>query len=48
MTYSRWFPGAPNEYKPGDDLAIYYTQRSGRLDMKGAYLNTSQDMASTI
>ncbi len=44
MTYAKWFPGAPNEFQPGNDLAMYYTQRSGRLDMKGTYTNTWQDM----
>ncbi|WVT74130.1 caspase family protein [Sinorhizobium chiapasense] len=44
MTYTKWLPGAPYEFRPGNDVAMYYTQRDGRQDMKSIYLNTWQDM----
>ncbi len=44
MTYTKWVPGAPYEFKPGADSAMYFTQRDGRQDMRSTYLNTWQDM----
>lgn len=44
LTYSKWFPGMPNESKPGDDTAMYYLHREGRLDLTNAYLDTWDDM----
>ncbi|MBZ7927621.1 caspase family protein (plasmid) [Ensifer adhaerens] len=46
MTYSKWWSGGPNEFKPGNDLAMYYTQRDGRLDMKSTFVNTWHDMGT--
>lgn len=44
MTYTKWVPGAPYEFKPDADSAMYFTQRDGRQDMRSTYLNTWQDM----
>ncbi|NNU64332.1 CHAT domain-containing protein [Rhizobium sp. WYCCWR 11152] len=44
MMFTKWLRDMPNEHKPGDDFAMYYTNVSGKRDPKELGVNSWDDM----
>ncbi len=47
MTYSKWYRDMPNEDKPGDDYAMYYAHKQGKVDTKTQYVDSWDDMGES-
>ncbi|CAN7495743.1 caspase family protein [Pararhizobium sp. LjRoot235] len=47
MSYAKWYNDIPNEYKPGDDYAMFYAHRRGKADLGAVYVDAWDDMGET-